>query len=66
MAPPTERTPDRVSTDPALSREQKLEQLRDMKYDLKRYATMNETNVDDVEEKVVALRSEIDRVQRDT
>lgn len=57
-------SPEHVSDDPELSREEKFEKLRDMEDELKRYATKNETSLDEVENKVAALNLAMEKLRK--
>ena len=48
-------TTDAIVHDPEASKGEKLDRLRDMGYELKRYATKNEASVDEVEAKVAGI-----------
>jgi hypothetical protein len=58
-------TTDAIVHDPAASKGEKLDRLRDMSYELKRHATKNETSVDDVEAKVAEIKSARSRIESD-
>ncbi|MAY62983.1 MAG: hypothetical protein CML29_12290 [Rhizobiales bacterium] len=50
-------TTDAIIHDANASKDEKLDRLRDMNYELKRFAAKTETSADDVEAKVAELRS---------
>ena len=56
-------TTNAIVHDPNASKGEKLEKLRDMGYELKRYATKNETSADDVEAKVAEIKSARARIE---
>ncbi len=56
-------TTDAIVHDANASKGEKLEKLRDMGYELKRYATKNQTSIDDVEAKVAEIKSARARIE---
>lgn len=56
-------TTDAIIRDPNASKSEKLDRLRDMSYELKRYATKNEASADDVEAKVAEIKSARSRIE---
>lgn len=56
-------TTDAIIHDPNASKGEKLDRLRDMGYELKRYAAKNEASADEVEAKVAEIKSARSRIE---
>ncbi|TDH38044.1 hypothetical protein E2A64_02640 [Pseudohoeflea suaedae] len=56
---------DAIIHDPNATRSEKLDRLNDMGYELKRFATRNETSADEVEHQAAEIKAAKARVEKE-